>query len=108
MDLLISNLLSESIFDFRMRSNGKYANTHIMYFQFDHFSKSKTDSKSRFEMMGRVFIFGQKNSEKAKQTKIFPSFCGNMPEAQFGQVPVKAPHYMVRNHQDGYPYLNLS
>ena len=29
------------------------------------------------------FIFGEKNSEKAKHPEICPSFGGNMPEAQF-------------------------
>ena len=32
---------------------------------------------------GKCFIFGKKNSEKAKHTNICPSFGGNMPEAPF-------------------------
>ena len=60
MDILISNLLSESIFDFGKWSNRKYENTQIRvfaYFQFDHFPKSKIDSKSRFEMRISIFQF---------------------------------------------------
>ena len=32
---------------------------------------------------GQGFIFGEKNSVKAKHPKICPSFGGNIPKAQF-------------------------
>ena len=40
---------------------------------------------------GKGFIFGEKNSENAKHPSKWQSFGGNMPEAQFWQVPFKAP-----------------
>ena len=57
MDILISNLLSKSIFDFRKWSNQKYTNTRITYFQFDHLPKSKIDSESRYEMRISILLF---------------------------------------------------
>ena len=57
MDILISNLLSEPILDFRKWSNGKYKTRVYMYFQFDHFPKLKIDSESRFEKRMPVFLF---------------------------------------------------
>ena len=56
MDILILNLLSESIFDFEKGSNWKYANTCICVFPFDQFPKSKIDSESRFEMRMPYFF----------------------------------------------------
>ena len=57
MDIIISNLLLESIFDFGKWSNWKYTNTLICVFQFDHFPKSKIDSESKFEMRMSLFLF---------------------------------------------------
>ena len=58
MDILISNLLLESFFDFGKWSNWKLRNyAHLHNFQFDHCSKSKIDSKSRFEMRMFIFLF---------------------------------------------------
>ena len=42
---------------------------------------------------GYVFIFGEKNSEKAKHPRIFPSFGGNMPEAQTDKGLLRPPLY---------------
>ena len=57
MEILISNLLSESIFDF-----GKWSteNTQIRvfaYFFFDIFPKLKIDFESRFKMRLSIFPF---------------------------------------------------
>ena len=49
MDLLISNLLSESIFDFGKWSNGKSANTSVC--------GSKIDPESRIEIRISIFLF---------------------------------------------------
>ena len=38
---------------------------------------------------GQGIIFGQKNSEKAKLPKIFPSFGGSMPEAKIPPSTVR-------------------
>ena len=57
MDILISNLLSELVLDFGKWPNKKYANTRICVFLFDHFPKSKIDSKSRFEMRMSIILF---------------------------------------------------
>ena len=72
MDILIWNLLSESIFDFGKWSNWKlckYAYLHD--FQIDHFSKSKIDSESRFEMRMTIFVF-YKNMSPDFTRKVCP------------------------------------
>ena len=50
MDLLISKLLSKSIFGLKIL---KYI---FAYFQFDHFPKSKIDFESSFEIRRSIFI----------------------------------------------------
>ena len=63
-----------------------------------YFKKSKIDSPLYFQKViqpGGGFIFGKKNSVKVKHPRICPSFGGNMPEAQFWQVPFKAPPYVL-------------
>ena len=57
MDILIWNLFLKSIFD---SGSGQTENTQIcvfVYFQFDHFPKSKMHFKSRFEMRISIFLF---------------------------------------------------
>ena len=44
--------------------------------------------------LGRVLFSAKKISENAKHPGICPSFGGNMPEAQIGKVPFKAPSYL--------------
>ena len=47
---------------------------------------------SKTDLAWLEFYFWQKKqSEKAKHSRICPSFGGNMPEAQFWQVPFKPP-----------------
>ena len=58
MNILISNLLSKSIFHFRKWSIWKLRKYAYLYnFQFDHFPKLTIDSESRFEMKMPIFLF---------------------------------------------------
>ena len=60
MDIFILNQLSELIFDFGsgQTENTENTRTHIfVYFQFDHFPKSKINSESRFEMKMSILLF---------------------------------------------------
>ena len=55
MDILISNLLLKSIFNFGKWSNRKLCKyTYLRNFKFDHFPKSKI---GRFEMIMSIFQF---------------------------------------------------
>ena len=57
MDILISNLLSESIFDIGKWSNWKLRKyVYMRNIQFDNFPKLKIDSESRFEMRMSIYI----------------------------------------------------
>ena len=57
MDILISNLLSESILDFGKWSNRKTRIRIFAYFPFGHFPKSKIDSKADLKWKCLYFYF---------------------------------------------------
>ena len=57
MDIFISNLLSESTFDFGKKSNCKLRKyVYLRNFQFDHFPKLTIYSERRFEMKISMFL----------------------------------------------------
>ena len=57
MDILISNLLSELIFDFGKWSNCKYANTLIRIFSVRPLPEVKKKSESRIEIRISILLF---------------------------------------------------
>ena len=65
MDILISNLLLEQIFNFGKLSKWKTQIRVFAYFQFDHFQKLKID-------------FQNIDFQNAKKNQICPSFGGNV------------------------------
>ena len=80
---------------FRKQTWNEKRHFSILFF-LKSFGQYLKKSKSRFSIVfsksdsAWVLFLVKKNSEKAKHPRICFSFGGNMPEAQFWQVPFKA------------------